>query len=41
MPPSVNDLIASGIGGSFFGEPLFRMASLLLENSEGKAGILA
>ncbi len=38
MPPSVNDLIASGIGGSFFGEPLFRMANLLLENSEGKPG---
>ena len=38
MPPSLNDLIASGIGGSFFGEPLFRMANLLLENSEGKPG---
>ncbi len=29
--PSTNDQIASGIGGSFIGEPLFRMASLLLE----------
>jgi hypothetical protein len=29
--PSINDQIASGIGGSFFGEALFRMASLLLE----------
>ncbi len=38
MPPSVNDLIASGIGGSFFGESFFRMANLLLENSEGKPG---
>jgi hypothetical protein len=38
MPPSVNDLIASGIGGSVFGEPLFRMANLLLEKSEGKPG---
>jgi hypothetical protein len=31
-PPSINDLVASGIAGSFFGEPLFRMASLVLEN---------
>src|SRR6266545_109447 len=30
-PPSANDLIASGIAGVFVGEPLFRMASLLLE----------
>jgi hypothetical protein len=30
-PPSINDQIASGIGGTFLGEPLFRMASLLLE----------
>jgi hypothetical protein len=29
--PSLNDNIASGIGGSFVGEALFRMASLLLE----------
>ncbi len=28
-PPSINDQIASGIGGTFLGEPLFRMASLL------------
>ncbi len=32
-PPSKNDQIASGIGGSFLGESLFRMASLVLENS--------
>jgi hypothetical protein len=32
--PSINDQIATGIGGNFFGEPLFRMASLLLESSE-------
>ena len=38
MPPSVNDLIAIGIGGSLFGESFFRMANLLLENSEGKPG---
>jgi hypothetical protein len=30
-PPSINDQIASGIGGAFLGEPLFRMASLLSE----------
>jgi len=30
-PPSKNDQIASGIAGSFLGEALFRMASLLLE----------
>ena len=31
--PSINDQIATGIGGNFLGEPLFRMASLLLETS--------
>jgi hypothetical protein len=30
--PSINDHIASGIGGTFVGEAMFRMASLLLEN---------
>jgi len=30
-PPSRNDQIASGIAGSFLGEALFRMASLILE----------
>jgi hypothetical protein len=30
-PPSKNDQIASGVGGTFLGEPLFRMASLVLE----------
>src|ERR1700760_251243 len=29
--PSINDQVASGISGHFLGEPLFRMASLLLE----------
>ena len=33
--PSRNDQIASGIGGSFFGEPLFRMANLILERGNG------
>jgi hypothetical protein len=30
--PSINDQVATGIGGLFLGEPLFRMASLLLES---------
>lgn len=30
-PPSKNDQVASGIAGSFLGESLFRMASLVLE----------
>ena len=30
--PSINDQIASGTGGSFFGEALFRMANLMLED---------
>jgi hypothetical protein len=38
--PSVNDQIASGIGGSFFGEALFRMASLVLEGDGEEPGIL-
>ena len=31
-PPSRNDMVATGIGGSFLGESLFRMSSLLLEH---------
>jgi hypothetical protein len=38
--PSINDQIASGIGGSFFGEALFRMASIILEGDGEKPGIL-
>jgi hypothetical protein len=38
--PSINDQFASGIGGSFFGEALFRMASLVLEGNGGKPGFL-
>lgn len=30
--PSTNDQVASGIGGSLLGEPLFRLASLVLED---------
>jgi hypothetical protein len=37
-PPSINDMIATSIGGTFLGEPFFRMASLLLETDEGKPG---
>jgi hypothetical protein len=33
--PSLNDQVASGIGGVFFGEPLFRMANLTLEKGNG------
>jgi hypothetical protein len=33
-PPSLNDHVASGIAGTFMGEALFRMASLLLEGGD-------
>lgn len=33
-PPSRNDQITTGIGGTFLGEALFRMASLALEHDE-------
>ncbi|MDQ6882367.1 MAG: DUF3943 domain-containing protein [Pseudomonadota bacterium] len=33
--PSINDQIASGVGGTFLGEALFRMASLVLEHGDG------
>ncbi|MDP9131761.1 MAG: DUF3943 domain-containing protein [Nitrospirota bacterium] len=37
--PSINDQITTTFGGAFLGEPLFRMASLLLESDdEGKPG---
>lgn len=36
--PSINDQIASGTGGSFFGEALFRMAGLVLEGDGSKPG---
>jgi len=36
--PSINDQITTPIAGSFLGEPLFRMASLLLENDGGAPG---
>ena len=37
-PPSINDQITTTFGGTFLGEPLFRMASLLLEGGRGKPG---
>ena len=36
--PSYNDQIATGIAGTFLGEALFRMASLVLEGDGGKPG---
>lgn len=37
--PSINDLITTTFGGTFLGEPFFRMANLLLESDdEGKPG---
>ena len=38
-PPSFNDQISTGIGGSFLGEPLFRVSRLLLERSDRGPGI--
>lgn len=37
--PSINDMIATPIGGALMGEPLFRMASLLLETDGEKPGL--
>ena len=37
-PPSANDQIASGIAGSFLGEPLFRISRLLLEHGGDRPG---
>ncbi|HSC64776.1 MAG TPA: DUF3943 domain-containing protein [Caldimonas sp.] len=33
--PSINDQVATGIGGTFLGEALFRMSSLILERGGG------
>ena len=35
-PPSINDQITTGFGGTFLGEPLYRMASLILETAHGE-----
>lgn len=36
--PSINDMIATPIGGTFLGEPFFRMANLLLETDDARPG---
>jgi len=36
--PSKNDQIATGIGGSFLGEPLFRLAELIVRPSDHRFG---
>jgi hypothetical protein len=36
--PSINDLVTTGFAGAFLGEPLYRMASLLLEGGGEKPG---
>jgi hypothetical protein len=38
--PSINDLVTTGFGGPFRGEPLFRMASLLLEDGGETPGVM-
>lgn len=37
-PPSRNDQISTGFGGTFLGEPLFRLASRVLERSDHLSG---
>lgn len=37
--PSINDQVTTTFAGSFLGEPLFRMANLLLEGGDGRPGI--
>jgi hypothetical protein len=34
-PPSRNDMVSTGIGGTFLGESLYRMANLMLEKGGG------
>ncbi len=38
-PPARNDQIASGIAGSFLGEPLFRISRLLLDRADQGPGV--
>lgn len=38
VPPSKNDMISTGIGGSFLGESLFRMSNLVLERGGSTPG---
>jgi hypothetical protein len=39
LPPSRNDMISTGFGGSFLGEALFRMSSLVLERGGSSPSI--
>lgn len=39
VPPSRNDMISTGFGGSFLGEALFRMSNLVLERGGSAPGI--
>jgi hypothetical protein len=34
--PSINDMVSTPVGGTFLGEPFFRMANLILEDAPGK-----
>jgi hypothetical protein len=38
-PPARNDQIASGIAGSFLGEPLFRISRLLIDRADNGPGV--
>lgn len=38
VPPSKNDMISTGFGGSFLGESLFRMSNLVLEKGGSTPG---
>jgi hypothetical protein len=38
-PPSKNDMISTGIGGTFLGEALFRMSNLVLEKGGSKPSL--
>lgn len=39
VPPSKNDMISTGIGGSFLGEALFRMSNIVLEKGGSNPSI--
>jgi len=38
-PPSMNDQVVTGIGGTFLGEALFRAANRLLAQADGRPGV--
>lgn len=39
VPPSKNDMISTGFGGSFLGEALFRMSNIVLEKGGSKPSL--